>query len=107
VTYATKVEPGEHHLDWSRPAAELHRVVRLGRAWTTFRGGRLLVLRASLGPSAGELAPGEIDRATLHVGTGDGGALALEQVQPEGRAAQPAAAWRNGARPGPGERLGA
>ncbi|HEX7276762.1 MAG TPA: methionyl-tRNA formyltransferase, partial [Acidimicrobiales bacterium] len=48
TTYAAKIEPGEHHLDWSRPAGELHRVVRLGQAWTTFRGKRLLVPRARL-----------------------------------------------------------
>jgi methionyl-tRNA formyltransferase len=106
ATYAAKVEPEEHHLDWSRPAVELQRVVRLGRAWTLFRGGRLRVLRASLVPSGAGLAAGELDPATLRVGAGDGGALALEQVQPEGRAPQPATAWRHGARPAPGERLG-
>jgi methionyl-tRNA formyltransferase len=106
-TYAAKVEPQEHHLDWSRPAVHLHRVVRLGQAWTTFRGRRLLVPRARLAATDGrELAPGELDPSTLEVGTGGGGALGLVEVQPEGKARQPATAWRNGARVGPGERLG-
>ena len=35
------------HLDWTEPAVELTRVVRLGRAWTTFRGKRLTVLDAA------------------------------------------------------------
>jgi methionyl-tRNA formyltransferase len=104
-TYAAKLDPAELRLDWSRPAAELHRVVRLGQAWTTFRGRRLRVLRAALAPAPG-LAPGEVDPASMVVGTGDGG-LALVEVQPEGRGPQAAAAWRNGARLQVGERLGA
>jgi methionyl-tRNA formyltransferase len=107
-TYAAKLEPEDHHLDWTRPAAELHRVVRLGQAWTTFRGRRLRVLRARLGSGdadGSDLTPGEVDPNTLHVGTGNG-TLQLVEVQAEGRAAQPAAAWRNGARLHPGERLG-
>ena len=102
-TYASKLEPEEHHLDWSRPAVELHRVIRLGQAWTTFRDRRLRVLGAR--PSAGpDLRPGELDAASLLVGTGQG-ALELVEVQPEGKGPQPASAWRNGARLRPGERF--
>ena len=107
VTYAAKIEPGEHHLDWARPAEHLHRVVRLGQAWTTFRGRRLLIPRARLAATGGRrLAEGELDPEALEVGTGGGGALALVEVQPEGKAPQPATAWRNGARLQPGDRLG-
>jgi methionyl-tRNA formyltransferase len=106
-TYAAKLEPAERQLDWSRPAAELHRVVRVGEAWTTFRGRRLKVLKArrAEGEARRALAPGEVDPDNLLVGTGEG-ALELVEVQPEGRASQPASAWRNGARLTPGERLG-
>lgn len=104
-TYAHKLEPADHHLDWSRPAVELHRVVRVGDAWTLFRDGRLKVLRARVAEGEAGLAPGEIDPARLLVGTGEG-ALELIEVQPEGRAPLAAAAWRNGARPEAGERLG-
>lgn len=104
ATYAAKIEPEELHLDWTRPAVELHRVIRLGRAWTVWRGKRLLVLRAHLVAEAPPGAPGELHG--LVVSTGDG-AVELVEVQPEGKAPQPAAAWRNGARPQPGERLGA
>ena len=38
VTYARKITPGDLELDWARPALELHRVVRVGGAHTTFRG---------------------------------------------------------------------
>lgn len=102
-TYAAKIEPEEHHLDWSRPAVDLHRVVRLGQAWTTFRDRRLRVLRARVAPGEA-LAPGEIDAPALRVGTG-AGALELVDVQPEGKAPQPAQAWRNGARLQAGERF--
>jgi methionyl-tRNA formyltransferase len=109
-TYAAKLEPAELHLDWARPAEELDRVVRLGEAWTTFRGRRLRVLRARVAAEGtagggGRLEPGQLDPARLVVGCGQGG-LELVEVQPEGRAAQAAAAWRNGARLRPGERLG-
>ncbi len=100
TTYAAKIDPAELLLDWNQTADHLHRVVRVGRAWTTFRGRRLGVLRSAVaGVAAGAdpLAPGQI-RATV-VGTGDG-ALELLEVQPEGRAAMAASAWVNGARPG-------
>lgn len=101
-TYAAKIEASDLHLDWARPAAELHRVVRLGRAWTTWRGRRLLVLAARPEPG-GEGRPG-----TLHgdaVATGEG-RLRLVSVQPEGRRPQPGAEWARGARARPGEMLG-
>ncbi len=43
-TYAAKIDPADLEIDWTRPAVEIDRVVRVGRAWTTFRGQRLLVL---------------------------------------------------------------
>ena len=105
VTYAEKLGSEDLHLDWSRPAVELDRVVRVGGAWTTFRGRRLKVHAAVPGPPgpAAAPSPGAIDG--LRVGTGDG-VLELVEVQPEGKARQPADAWRNGARPGPDDRLG-
>ena len=107
ATYAAKIDPGEHHLDWGQAAEHLHRVVRLGGAWTTFRGRRLLVPRAALaGVGGGGLAPGEIDPSTLQVGTGGGGALTLVEVQPEGKPVQAATSWRHGARLAAGDHLG-
>ena len=46
VTVAAKVRPEELQLDWTTPAVELDRWVRVGGAWTTFRGRRLKVLAA-------------------------------------------------------------
>lgn len=112
ATYAAKIDLAELRLDWERPAAELDRVVRVGGAWTTFRGRRLKVLEAeptepaepapSVDVAAGVLA-GDV------VGTGGQAAadgLRLLRVQPEGKAPMTFAAWANGARPQPGEALG-
>jgi methionyl-tRNA formyltransferase len=101
-TYAAKLTPDDLRLVWDRPARELARVPRVGKAWTTFRGRRLLVLRAAAvtGPVP---PPGTMEGVV--VGTSDGG-LELEQVQPEGRDVQDATAWLRGARVVAGERLG-
>jgi methionyl-tRNA formyltransferase len=101
-TYADKLGPADTELDWRRTASELHRRVRVGGAWTTFRGRRLKVLRA-LPTTITSPPPGHLEGTV--VGTGAGG-LELLVLQPEGRTAQPADAWRRGARPLPDERLG-
>ena len=103
ATYAAKIDPAELQLDFARPAVELVRVVRVGDAYTFFRGRRVKVIAARAG--AGQLAPGEIDGAA-RVGAGDG-VLELVEVQPEGKGRIDARAWLNGARPAPGERFGA
>ena len=94
-TYASKLDQADFHLDWTQPAEQLHRIVRVGRGWTTIDGKRLLVLRATpvaAGPSPAGALEG------LVVGTGDGHGLRLDEVQPEGKGRQPAKAWRNGLR---------
>jgi methionyl-tRNA formyltransferase len=103
-TIATKITKEDLHLDWDAPAAQLKRVVRLGRAWTTFRGKRLTVLDATVDeqPSQGA-KPGEL-RDTA-VATGDG-AFVLQRVQPESRSPMSAVEWLRGVRPAAGERLG-
>ena len=76
-TYAAKIDPAELEIDWSRPPVEVHRLVRVGGAWTTFRGKRLKIHRTRLR---------------------DDGTLEVLEVQPEGKGRQPFEAWRNGAR---------
>ena len=94
VTWAAKIGDDDLRLDWDRPAVELHRRVRLGRAWTTLEGERLRILRAGVVPSHCG-SPGLLEG--LVVGTGDGG-LRMEEVQAAGRRALPAGEWRKGAR---------
>jgi methionyl-tRNA formyltransferase len=103
VTYADKIRPEELQLDWTRPADALDRLVRLGGAWTTFRGRRLKVVTAV--PTDGAGAPGSLLDAAGTVGTGAGG-LRLVTVQPEGKAPMTWTAFANGPRPSIGERLG-
>lgn len=95
-TYAAKLEGDDLCLEWSRPAEELERIVRVGRAWTTFRGRRLKVLRA---------CAHRITGAGIEVPTGSG-PMELVEVQPEGRPPMAAAAWGRGVRWQEGDRLG-
>lgn len=46
--YAAKIRPDELRIDWSQPAMQIDRLVRLGGAWTTLRGKRLKVLAAEV-----------------------------------------------------------
>ena len=101
VTHAAKIEPFELELDWTCPADELDRWVRVGGTWTTFRGRRLKVLAAEAVPGDG--APGTIRPGGV-IGTGDG-ALRLVTVQPEGKGPMSWAAFANGAHPEPDESL--
>ena len=105
--YANKITSETLKLDFTKSAAELERVVRLGRAWTEFLGRRLGVWNVRVlsdhDPSP-SLEPGEITAAGL-VGTGDG-VIQLVEVQPESKRRMDAIAWLNGAQPEPGQRLG-
>jgi len=126
VTYAEKLSADDLELRWSLPSVSISAVVRVGGAWTTFRGGRLKVLSAApvpglpTSPELPELAgqgeargsdvshapPGTIVALGRGVGvcTGDG-VVELLQVQPAGKAPMAASDWANGARP-VGERAG-
>ncbi len=100
--YADKIERDDLRLDLSRSAADLHRVIRVGGAWTTLRGKVFKIHQAAVEPSASG-APGTVTGVAVACGDGS---LMLEVVQPEGRARTEAAAWANGARLDPTERLG-
>jgi methionyl-tRNA formyltransferase len=102
-TYASKITVDELRLDFDRAAEVCNRVVRVGRAWTTWRGKRLIVHRARVLSERQELSAGQIQGDM--VGTAQG-ALELLVVQPEGKPAMDGAAWARGARPTAGERLG-
>lgn len=97
VVYAAKITADDLRLDWSAPATRRHRVIRLGGAWTMFRGRRFKIHSADLiDPTAigGELIDGMV------------GGLRLTTVQPEGRGAMTWRDFANGAKPVPGECLG-
>jgi methionyl-tRNA formyltransferase len=78
ATYAAKIDPAELQLDWTQPAEVLHRVVRVGRAWTTFRGKRIGVCRSRVAvpvDHGGVAGPG--GRAAVADPTGRAGSGAL------------------------------
>ena len=101
VTYAAKIDRSELQIRWDHPAEEIDRLVRVGGAWTTFRGRRMRVLAAE--PTVATGPPGTIGQLVVTCGRGG---LRLEAVQPEGRSPMSAPAWANGARPGSGDVLG-
>jgi methionyl-tRNA formyltransferase len=105
VTVADKITREDLHLDWPDAARQLERVVRLQRAWTTFRGKRLNVLDAvaSDGVESGAGIPGELRGDEVVTGRGS---LRLVRVQPESRSPMSAEEWLRGVRPAVSERLG-
>ncbi|HKY17207.1 MAG TPA: methionyl-tRNA formyltransferase [Microthrixaceae bacterium] len=96
ATYASKLEPEERRLDWTRPAVDLERVVRLGGAWTTLDGERFKIPAATVGGTDGGGPPGTTTgERSVVVATG-AGVLELGVVQPAGRRAIAAADWWRG-----------
>ena len=93
ATYAPKLTKEEGAIDWTRPARVIHDKVRGLHPWphahTFVRGTRIIVLRTRLEPPVAHAqSPGvvfHVSRDAIHVVAGDGRALAIEQVQPEGK----------------------
>ena len=106
ATVAPKITREDLHLDWHGTAEQLGHVVRLGHAWTTFRGRHLTVLQASVDGQGGLRGRGHArDARGIPVATG-AGALVLQRVQPESRSPMSADDWIRGAHLVSGERLG-
>ncbi|MEO9224133.1 MAG: methionyl-tRNA formyltransferase [Acidimicrobiales bacterium] len=93
-TYAAKLTPEDRRLDWTRPAGELDRIVRVGGAWTTIGGRRLKVLRARPVDAGGKQPIGTLEGTRVRCG--DRAALDLLEVQPEGKRPMAADDWRRG-----------
>jgi methionyl-tRNA formyltransferase len=104
VTMAAKLTNEDLHLHWEDDATQLHRVVRLGRAWTTFRGKRLGIRAARVDDLAeADGAPGTLRGTSVMTGRG---VLSLVEVQPESKAPMKAEEWLRGIRPTESDRLG-
>lgn len=108
ASYAAKLTSEDRHLDFSRTAVELHRQVRVGRAWTTFRGQRVIVQSARVATSARPhdavlTGPGSVTAGGIVTGAG---LLVPVELQAEGRRPQRFDDWLRGARVEPGERFG-
>jgi len=114
ATVARKITKDDGRIDWGTPAPTIFNRIRGFQPWPgafSAHAGRLLkVLRARVEPdpsSGSKPAPGAITGTNAEgplIACGVG-SLRLLDVQPEGRAVMPAAAWLNGARLGTGDRL--
>lgn len=101
VTYADKIQKSEARIDWSKPAAQVHNLIRglspFPGAWFEIDTGgqtvRVKALRSTLAEGAGE--PGTY-LGGLTVACGDG-AVRLLEVQREGKGPMPADAFLRGA----------
>jgi methionyl-tRNA formyltransferase len=82
--YAAKFTTADFEIDWAEPIVSIDRLIRVGGAWTTFRGKRLKIHAAEI--SNGRILP--------------------TSVQPEGKGSMSFDAWRNGAQPSKQELFG-
>ena len=104
VTLAPSLPPEVGELDWTRPAAELHNLVRgvtpKPGAFLFVQGKRLKVWRTEVVEVQEAEAPGTIEsigRGGIVINTSKG-ALRLREVQPESKGRMAADAWARGAR---------
>jgi len=105
VTYAAKITSSDLCLSGNLGAVDLERRVRVGGAWFSLGGVKVVVpaARACPGGCAGAVAPapGEVDADSngVFLGAADG-VLELGEVRPAGRATMSATEWWRGARLG-------
>jgi methionyl-tRNA formyltransferase len=93
ATYAPKLTKGEGLIEWARPAASIHNLVRglwpWPHAFTYLSGQRYIVHRSRISAYSGTAAPGTIEVASaaegLHVACGGDSAIELIDIQLEGK----------------------
>ena len=92
ATFAPRLTKEEGVLDWSLPAAYIHNRVRGLHPWphasTHLDGARVIILKTRVDEGTSDAPPGTIvgvSADAIHVATGHGGRIAVEQLQPEGR----------------------
>jgi methionyl-tRNA formyltransferase len=112
VSLAPRIEVADARVDWALPSHVVDRRVRgvtpAPGAWTTWRGERLRLGPVQPVDDDPGLQPGQVHATGRAVLAGTGrGTVRLGEVQPAGKRMLPAADWARGARPQPGERLGA
>ena len=103
-----KKQDGE--IDFRRSAREIHNRLRAFQPWpgafTRFRGKTLNVISSKPAPAEIELGELLVEGTRLLVGCGNGSALELVEVQPEGKKTMSAGDFIRGYRPQNGERIG-
>jgi methionyl-tRNA formyltransferase len=109
ATFAPRLTKDEGRLDWTLPAAFIHNRVRGLHPWphasTSLDGARVILLKTRVEPGTTDEEPGtivDISADAIHVATGHGGRIAIEQLQPEGRRPMSARDFAAGRRLAPG-----
>ena len=109
VTLAPKITKGEGAIDWTRPARDLHNLIRGLQPWplvsARLEGERILLHASQPIDETATGAPGTVTRAegdVLAVAAGDRRALRLLTIQREGRRAMSAREFLAGRRIVPG-----
>ena len=110
LSYASKISVDDARIDWKQPADVVDRLIRAcfpaPGAWTTFEGERFKINSARISDAV--LPPGVLDvtKRSVRVGTGTQ-ALALGEVQAQGKKPMAAADWARGVSFDTEPRLGA
>lgn len=110
ASYAAKLEKNSGLIDWNRPTAELERFIRAMNpwpgAWTSIalpdgsQKMRVRVCTAIEHPASTEsqvAGAGHADTEQIVIKCGNGGALAVQQIQPEGKRPMSVAEFLRGA----------
>ncbi len=110
ATYESWCRKADVEIDWSRPAAELHNLIRGADpspgAWTRLDGGELQLFDSRIAATGGE--PGRVASTGpegIVVGCGDGG-VRIGRVRAAGEAKRAAADFAGERGLAPGDRLG-
>ncbi|MGM9950272.1 MAG: methionyl-tRNA formyltransferase [Lysinibacillus sp.] len=92
VTYASNISREQERIDWSKEARTIYNQVRGLHPWpvayTTFGGANFKIWWAQIGTTSNDREPGEvvaIDADHFEIATGEGGSLAVYDVQPAGK----------------------
>ncbi len=92
VTYASNISREQERIDWSKDARTIYNQVRGLHPWpvayTTFEDANFKIWWAQVGTTSNDRKPGEvtaIHKDHFEIATGDGGSLAVYDLQPAGK----------------------
>lgn len=105
-SYAGRITKEMSELDFTRPAAELHNLIRGITGFTMLDGKRLKVYASKVVSGVSGLPGTVVDPVGFVVACGDGNGLRLTEIQPEGKRRMAAADFLRGKKLTNGEKLG-